>query len=83
MSGLGFLTCAVLSTGVYHFRWFSIGQSDDADQTVYHVACAIELATEIMVDLFTFFSPPLPYQQLYVLTAPEAAPTCGDIPQEG
>ena len=38
--------------------------SDDVDQTVYHAACAIELATDIMVDLFTFFSPPPPYQQL-------------------
>ena len=46
---------------------------DNADQTVYHVACALELATGIMVDLFTFFSPPAPYHQLYVLTAPQAA----------
>jgi hypothetical protein len=47
--------------------------SDDVDQTVYHAACAIELAAEIMVDLFTFFSPPAPYHQLYVLTTPETA----------
>jgi hypothetical protein len=46
--------------------------SDDVDQTCYHAACAIELATGIMVDLFTFFRPPAPYHQLYVLTAPEA-----------
>ena len=25
LSGLGFLTCAVLSSGIYWFRWFSIG----------------------------------------------------------
>ncbi len=25
--------------------------SDDVDQTVYHAACAVELAAEIMVDL--------------------------------
>jgi len=47
--------------------------SDDADQTVYHVTCALELATESMVDLYTFFSPPAPYNRLFVLTAPEAA----------
>src|SRR6266566_6774400 len=47
--------------------------SDDAAQTVYHVTCALELATDIMVDLFTFFNPPPPYDRLYVLTAPEAA----------
>jgi hypothetical protein len=46
---------------------------DDADKTVYHVTCALELATDIMVDLYTFFSPPAPYSQLYVLTTPEAA----------
>ena len=46
---------------------------DDAEQTVYHVTCALELATEIMVDLYTFFSPPAPCPQLYVLTTPEAA----------
>lgn len=46
---------------------------DNADQTVYHVACALELATDIMVDLFTFFSPPAPSHPLYILTAPEAA----------
>ncbi|HCG00174.1 MAG TPA: hypothetical protein DEV93_06470 [Chloroflexi bacterium] len=46
---------------------------DDADQTVYHAACAVELATEIMVDLYTFFSPPAPYKRLFVLSAPEAA----------
>lgn len=47
--------------------------SDDTDQTVYHAMCAVQLATEIMVDLYTFFSPPAPYHQLYVLTTPEAA----------
>ena len=46
--------------------------SDDADQTVYHAACAIQCATEILVDCFTFFSPPAPYPPLFVLTAPEA-----------
>jgi len=43
--------------------------SDDADQTVYHAACAVQLATEILVDLYTFLSPPAPYHRLFVLTA--------------
>ncbi len=46
--------------------------SNDAKQTVYHVTCALELATDIMVDLYTFFNPPAPYHRLYVLTAPLA-----------
>jgi len=49
--------------------------SDDTRLAVYHAACVVQLAIEIMVDLYTFFSPPAPYHQLYVLTAPEAAPT--------
>ena len=32
--------------------------ADDAAQPVYHAACAVELATDILVDLFTFLSPP-------------------------
>jgi len=31
--------------------------SDDARLAVYHAACAVELATEIMVDLYTFLKP--------------------------
>ncbi len=61
--------------------------SDDAKQTVYHVTCALELATDLMVDLFTFFNPPTPYTPLFVLTAPNAASTtmpCGErVPTEG
>ncbi len=41
--------------------------SDDAGLFVYHAACAAALATEILVDLYTFFRPPAPYQQLFVL----------------
>ena len=55
--------------------------SDDTNQTVYHVTCAIQLASEIMVDLYTFFSPPAPYPQLFVLTTPDAASAtmpCGE-----
>ena len=48
--------------------------SDDAAQTVYHAACALELATDILVDLYTFLSPPPPYGRFFVLTAPDAAP---------
>ena len=44
--------------------------SDDADQTVYHVTCALELATDLLADVFTFFSPPAPYPPLFVLTSP-------------
>ena len=35
--------------------------SDHAEQTAYHVACAIQLATDIIVDLDTFLRPPAPY----------------------
>jgi hypothetical protein len=45
---------------------------DDRSQTVYHDTCALELVTDLLVDLATFFSPPAPYPQLFVLTAPEA-----------
>jgi hypothetical protein len=47
--------------------------SDDAKQTVYHVTCALELASDLLADVFTFFSPPAPYSPLFVLTAPNAA----------
>jgi hypothetical protein len=48
--------------------------SDEAGLAVYHAACAAQLATEILVDLYTFFRPPAPYQQLFVLTAQPSAP---------
>jgi hypothetical protein len=48
--------------------------SDDGRLAVYHAACAAALATEILVDLYTFLSPPAPYQQLFVLTTFSAAP---------
>jgi hypothetical protein len=41
---------------------------------VYHAACAIQLATDIMVDIFTFFSPPAPYNRPFILSALEATP---------
>jgi hypothetical protein len=48
--------------------------SDDAKLAVYHAACAAALATEILVDLYTFLSPPAPYERLFVLTASDTAP---------
>jgi len=48
--------------------------SDEAGLAVYHAACAAQLATEILVDLYTFFRPPAPYHQLFVLTAQPSAP---------
>lgn len=56
------------------FAEYPLIMSDDAEQTVYHAACAVQLATEIMVDLFTFFRPPAPYDRLFSLTASGAAP---------
>ena len=43
------------------FAEYPLIMSDDADQTVYHAACAVQLATEIMVDLFNFLArlPPM------------------------
>ena len=49
--------------------------SDDGGLAVYHAACAAELATEILVDLYTFFRPPAPYQQLFVLTTSSPTPS--------
>jgi hypothetical protein len=49
--------------------------SEDAKLAVYHAACAAALATEILVDLYTFLSPPAPYERLFVLTASDAAPS--------
>jgi exodeoxyribonuclease V alpha subunit len=48
--------------------------SDEAKLAVYHAECAAALATEILIDLYTFFSPPAPYERLFVLTAPDAVP---------
>jgi hypothetical protein len=55
-------------------RAYPLILSDDARLAVYHAACADALATEILVDLYTFFSPPAPYERLFVLTAPDAFP---------
>ncbi len=53
---------------------------DEARLSVYHAACAAELATEVLVSLYTFFRPPAPYQHLFVLdlwrVPPEEVRTC-------
>jgi len=41
--------------------------NDDAGFCVFHAACAAALATDIIVDLYTFFRPPAPYPHLFVL----------------
>ena len=46
--------------------------SDDAGFFVYHAACAVQVATEILVDLYTFFSPPAPNPPFFVLRTPDA-----------
>ncbi len=56
-------------------RAYPLIMSDDAAQTVYHATCAVELATDILVDLFTFLSPPPPYERFFVLTSPDAVPS--------
>ncbi len=61
----------------FAFTEYPLIMSDDAEQTVYHAACALQLATEILVDLYTFFSPPAPYARLFALTAPTLHPEGG------
>ena len=53
--------------------------SDDAGLAVFHAACAAALATEIVVDLYTFFRPPAPYQHLFVLNPRHAAPESVEV----
>ncbi len=50
--------------------------SDEARLQVYHAACAAALATEIIVALYTFFRPPAPYQQLFVLNPRSETVAC-------
>jgi hypothetical protein len=54
------------------FAMYPLIMSDDPGQTVYHAACALELATDLLVDLFTFFHPPAPYTRLFTLCPEEA-----------
>src|SRR5260370_18733770 len=55
------------------FAAYPLIMSDDRSQTVYHVTCVLELVTDLLVDLATFFHPPPSYPSLFVLTAPTAA----------
>jgi hypothetical protein len=57
-------------------REYPLLLSDEASPSVYHVACALQLATEILVDLFTFFSPPAPFDRLFVLTVAPSESSC-------
>ena len=57
--------------------------SDEARLVVYHAECAAELDTDILVDLYTFLSPPAPYHQLFVLMPGGAASTPGTEPPPG
>lgn len=45
--------------------------NDDAGFHVFHAACAAALAIDIQVDLCTFFNPPAPFHQLFVLAMQE------------
>ena len=47
--------------------------NDDAGLAIFHAACAAALATEIVVDLYSFFRPPAPYHQLFVLDPTQTA----------
>jgi hypothetical protein len=53
-------------------RAYPLILSDDAGFAVFHAACAAALASEIQVDLYTFFRPPAPYHQFFVLRTQEA-----------
>ena len=55
------------------FAEYRLIMSDDAEQTVYHAACALQLATEILVDLFTFFRPPAPIRHVRHLRGTQAS----------
>ncbi|HLZ58840.1 MAG TPA: hypothetical protein VKR06_18010 [Ktedonosporobacter sp.] len=43
---------------------------DDPQQSVYHIACAVELATDILLDLTDFFCPPTPFDRVVMITTP-------------
>ncbi len=52
------------------FATYPLILSDDTERIFYHAACAVEVATEIMVDIYTFFSPPVSQGRLFVLCGP-------------
>jgi hypothetical protein len=53
-----------------------VGARQIESEEAYHAACAAALATEILVDLYTFFSPPTSYHQLFVLDPRSGAAAC-------
>ena len=53
---------------------YPLVMSDDVGQTVYHVPCALQLAADLLTDLYTFFCPPAPYTRLFTLTEHPAVP---------
>ena len=55
--------------------------NEDAERTVSHAACAVELAN-LLVDLFPFLSPPPPCERLFVLTATRCSSFPGDSCEE-
>jgi hypothetical protein len=52
--------------------------NDDAGFHVFHAACAAALATDIIVDLYTFFHPPAPFHHLFVLDPTTGERTLGE-----
>ena len=64
-------------------RSYPLIMSDDAAQTVYHAACALEVATDILVDLYTFFSPPAPFQPFFVLRTPDGVASVPPTEEDG
>ncbi len=57
-------------------RAYPLIVSDDAVFGVYHPDCAAALATEILVDLYTFFRPGAPYVRLFTLDPKLGATEC-------
>jgi len=72
LAGIGSLSkrCSYCSKAL---AAYPLLMSDDTRLAVYHAACALELATDLLIDLYTFFRPPAPYACLFTLTA--LAPT--------
>ena len=54
--------------------------SDEASLQVYHAACAAALASEVLIDLYTFFQPPAPYQHVFVLDLRSSASASVEVP---
>jgi len=55
--------------------------NDDASFCVFHAACAAAMVADIIVDLYSFFRPPEPYRQLFVLTPLQTASAHEEVPR--